>query len=81
MQTLYYIQQNADVPQRRVTSTARRGVKWFNLVSVGDRIALTVKETDEKFGEAVVVLKEVAQYVENGDTALHIFDGGDAATS
>jgi hypothetical protein len=69
MQKLYYIENNAFVPVGVVSSSARRGTKWDGLVKVGDRVALTITETGEKFGEAVIVHKEVVRYVDVLDNA------------
>lgn len=71
MQKLYYIPENRFVPTRRVSSTARRGRKWNDLVQVGDEVALTITGTEEVFGRAVVVAKEVMTYDLVLDNAGH----------
>lgn len=85
MQKLYYISENGEVPTGQVSSTARRGDKWFNQVEVGDVVALTVTETDKEFGEAAIVLKELATYADVLNNADHnsvaFYNYGDGATA
>lgn len=85
MQKLYYISENGEVPTGHVSSTARRGDKWFNQVEAGDVVAMTVTETDKEFGEAVIVLTELATYADVLNNADHnhvaFHDYGDGETA
>lgn len=71
MQKLYYIEQNREIPHRRVSSTARKGTKWDNLVQVGDEVELVITGTEEAFGRAVIVMKEVMPYSDVLENAQH----------
>ena len=55
---LLYLLDNSYIPPGRVSSTARKGSKWFTKVGVGDVVDLVATETGKKFGEAVIVAKE-----------------------
>lgn len=57
-EALLYISANSDVPFGRVSSTARRGDKWFNKVGIGDLVNLQITG-GETFGQAVIVEKEL----------------------
>lgn len=71
VQKLYYIAGNAFVPEGKVTSTARRGSKWFDQIKVGEMVNLSMTETDESFGLAIVVHKELIPYITVLDEADH----------
>ena len=67
---LRYLKDNSYIPLGLVSSTARKGRKWFDRVKVGDRVNLVTTEDERKFGEAVVVAKELTTYeavLENAD--------------
>lgn len=67
---LEYIQDNLDIPDGMVSSTARRGRKWYDRVDVGDVVNIKCVETGEIVGRAAVVLKELMPYhevIENAD--------------
>lgn len=68
---LYYVAPNAFVPEGEVSSSARRGRKWFDLVNEGDMLNLCITESDESFGVAVVVAKELLPYRDVIDEAIH----------
>jgi hypothetical protein len=68
---LFYVAGNAFVPEGRVSSTARRGDKWMNQVNVGEMVNLKVTETGESFGVAVVVEKELVDFVDAIENASH----------
>lgn len=68
---LMYLGNNSVVPGGRVTSTARKGRKWFDLVKVGDVVDLTVTETGECFGKAAVVCKELVTLRDVLENAHH----------
>lgn len=70
-EALLYIGANSDVPFGRVSSTARRGDKWFNKVAIGDLVNLQVTETGETFGQAVIVEKELLPLADVLDNADH----------
>jgi hypothetical protein len=67
---LLYIPSNRDIPRGTVTSTARRGDKWFNLASPGDMLDLIVEGPGnepglvdrENIGSAVVAKVELVDY-------------------
>jgi hypothetical protein len=44
-----------NMPRGQVTSTARKGTKWYERVTTGDLLDLVVTETDKPFGRAVVI--------------------------
>lgn len=70
MHRLEYIPANATIPRGRVSSTARRGQKWNNLVAVGDVVLLAGAFNGDVFGKAAVVAKELVSYevvLENAD--------------
>jgi hypothetical protein len=56
---MLYLASNSDVPRGIVTSTARKGRKWFDQAKVGDTLGLRVTEGNRRFGEAVVVKTEL----------------------
>lgn len=58
MLKLQYIKANKDIPRGVVTSTARRGTKWYEQVSVGEVVSAVVTETGEEICKAVIVCKE-----------------------
>lgn len=67
---LFYVAGNAFVPTGVVTSTARRGAKWYNQAQVGDVLNLRITESEDSFGAAVVVAKELVTFadaIENSD--------------
>lgn len=66
---LLYIKANADVPRGVVSSSARKGMKWYNNTYVGDVLNLKVTETGEVFGRAVVVAREYIRYDDVLDNA------------
>lgn len=59
---LFYVAGNAFVPTGRVSSTARRGCKWYRDAKVGDAFNLKVTESKESFGIAVLVHKELVTF-------------------
>lgn len=68
---LFYIPSNAFVPLGKVTSTARRGRKWFDAVEVGDTVNLCITEVGTSFGLAIVVAKELTTYEDAINEASH----------
>lgn len=68
---LLYLADNNDIPAGRVSSTARKGLKWSELVQVGDVVDLRTTEDGEKFGEAAIVAVEVLSLVDVLDNADH----------
>jgi hypothetical protein len=56
---LRFLARNKSVPRGQITTTARRGVKWYDRAAVGDRLDLIETESGEKFGEAVCVGAQV----------------------
>lgn len=76
-ENLQYISANSDVPFGRVSSTARKGDKWHDLVEPGDVVNLQVTG-GEVFGQAVIIAKELVQYhdvIENADHNHVAFKG------
>lgn len=71
MHQLLYLADNKFVPTYRVTSTARLGQKWNHQVDIGDLVDLTITETNESFGKAVIVGKELLNYNEVLENADH----------
>jgi hypothetical protein len=59
-----FILPNTNIPYGRVTSTARRGRKWFDLATAGDRLRFRFTETGEIFGRAAVVKVELVTLAE-----------------
>lgn len=51
---MLYLAANADIPRGVVTSTARRGRKWFDLCRAGDTLLLKTTESGNLLGRAVV---------------------------
>ncbi len=66
---MLYLKQNADIPSGRVTSTARKGIKWSNFARVGDVLSLRYTEGNEEFGKAVVTGVSLMSYEEILDRA------------
>lgn len=67
---LLYVRANNNVPRGRVSSTARRGSKWWDQAAVGDVLQMRNTEDKEPLGRAVVVAKELvtlADVLENAD--------------
>jgi hypothetical protein len=56
---MLYLASNSDVPRGIVTSTARKGRKWFHQAKVSDTLVLRVTEGNRRFGEAVAVKVEL----------------------
>lgn len=71
MHKLYYLSENGEIPTGQVSSTARLGRKWYNLVEIGDVVALTITGSERKFGEAVIVAKETLAYADVINNADH----------
>lgn len=72
MKQIEYIEANADVPRQVVTSTARRGPKWFESgLEAGDVIELAITETGKVFSRAVVVEIEMGPLWEVLENAHH----------
>lgn len=68
---LLYLRSNYGIPTGRVSSTARRGDKWYNQVDVGDIVNLRTTEDGDKIGEAVIVQKELVTLKDVLDNADH----------
>lgn len=67
---LEYIPDNTTIPRGRVSSTARRGQKWWNLVAVGDVVLMANAVSGDPLGKAVIVAKELVTLeaaIENAD--------------
>lgn len=62
MKDLLYLRQNNNVPRNRVTSTARKGSKWFDGTSIGDVVMMRNTEDHEPLGKAAIVAKEFIEY-------------------
>lgn len=70
-EALEYVAANKFIPDGRVSSTARRGSKWWNKVRVGDVVDLTITETKAVFGQAVIVAIELLPLLAVLDNADH----------
>lgn len=78
-----FILANGNLPFGRITSTARRGRKWFDLATAGDRLRFRFTETGEIFGRAAVVKVELVTLMDVIDRASenHAAEGdGDAVS-
>ena len=53
---LRFLERNkGTMPRLQITSTARKGTKWYENAQTGDLLDLVVTETDKSFGRAVVI--------------------------
>jgi hypothetical protein len=64
MQKLLYLGANANIPFGRTSSTARKGLKWWGKVSVGDTVEIVETESGKRLGYAAIVAKEVLSYTD-----------------
>jgi hypothetical protein len=55
---------NASIPFGVVTSTARKGRKWFDIATSGDCLEFAFTETGEVFGAAAVVKTELVTFAD-----------------
>jgi len=66
--TMFYIKQNENIPEGMVTSTARKGDKWFDKAKPGDLLELRVYDDggrwDYLIGMGVVTKVERVSHVE-----------------
>jgi hypothetical protein len=68
MHQLLYLKANSDIPRRRITSTARKGRKWFDAVAVGDLLDMRTTERapyskeGEPIARGVVIKVELATF-------------------
>lgn len=61
---MLYLESNSDIPRNVVTSTARKGRKWFDKVKPGDLLELRTTEGGRVLGTAAVVVVERATYLD-----------------
>lgn len=59
---MLFLQANATLPRGEVTSTARKGDKWYKQASVGDVLTLKVTESDAVIGRAAVIAVEQSTF-------------------
>lgn len=69
MQDLFYLADNSSVPTDRPTSTARKGEKWYRLVTTGDVVNLLITENKKSFGHAAIIKTELVTYKDVIDRA------------
>lgn len=59
---MLFLQANATLPRGEVTSTARKGDKWYKQANVGDVLTLKDTETGTIIGRAAVIAVEQSTY-------------------
>jgi len=61
---MLFLRVNSNMPFGQITSTARKGRKWFDKVKIGDILTLRYTEDNAEFGGAVVVKVELVSFGE-----------------
>jgi hypothetical protein len=72
---LLFLKENAHIPHNVVTSTARKGRKWFDQAKVGDVLMFRTTEDKALFGAGVVVRRELVRWSELLDRHQENHDG------